>query len=277
MGDDMVTFNVDGTLMTTTRSTLSHIHEHYRNSCFDRETDDRHIFVDFDPTHFAIVLNYLRRKSFSSSEVLTPSSKVAPEEIESFVKLVEHLGLSNTMQVKTSERFEFGSILKDDDAVATTQLKRGAEGEKMCRAVGWYSYNDGVFSIKLKFEKMRINDGEAKVGMIVEDLYDKSDDTCLSRALYGWGFCSNQLKMYSNTMRGTHEEVIAKSRESYDALQGKIVELILDCNAAKLYINTPDGEQYYVELPKWSKYKLKVNATSVDDFQVRIVDSHKGR
>ena len=273
MDDDIVTLNVGGTLMTTTRSTFHHVKYYNRCDTFWRKVDG-HYFADYDPTHFAIVLNYLRRKSSSSSEVLIPSSKVAPEEIESFVNLVERLGLSHVMRLETKERFEFGFKLEEDNAVATTEFKRDAIFESECQAVGRDTYKDGVFSIKLKFEKMRIDDGEAQVGMIAEGLYDdKSDYISSPRKLFGWGFCFDQLKMYSNTMRGTHGEVVPESRRYY-VPEGKIIELILDCQAAKLYMNTPEGEQYNVELPKWSKYKLAVYASCIG-FQVRIVDRHK--
>ena len=61
---------------------------------------------------------------------------------------------------------------------------------------------------------------------------------------------------YCTTMGGTNGRVIAKPSEYYyySSKPGKIFELILDCKAAKLYMNTPNGKQHYVELPKWSKY-----------------------
>ena len=151
--DDVIQLNVGGTMMTAKRSTLCQIKDSFLASAFGRNWEQTQrardkndfVFLDFNPAHFSIVLNYLREKAFSSSKVLFPLSKVGPKEMESFVKLVQYLGLSDEMQfskLPTSDVFESGFVLEEDGAVATSHSNG-------CRAVGRESYKDGVFSIKL--------------------------------------------------------------------------------------------------------------------------------
>ena len=285
----MIQLNVGGTMMTAKRSTLCQIKDSFLASAFGGNWDktqqtrdkDGFLFLDFNPAHFGIVLNYLREKAFSTSEVLFPLSKVGPKEIESFVKLVEYLGLSDEMRMSkllTSEVFKFGFKLEEDGAVAGVEINRS----RRCRAVGQNTYKDGVFSIILKLEEMNLQDDsyfveEAKIGMITDDLdIDNSDYISSLSKLYGWGFHKKKLIMYSNTMKGTQGEKIAEPSEAYSYwMRGKIIELILDCNVAKLYMNTPDSEQYHVELPKWSKYKLAVYSDNCNMFKIRIVECYK--
>ena len=279
----MIQLNVGGTMMAAKRSTLCQIKDSFLASKFggnweqSKQTRDKDgfLFLDFNPAHFSIVLNFLREKAFSTSEVLFPLSKVGPKEIESFVKLVDYLGLSDEMQLSKlpiSEVFESGLKLEEDGAVATAH----SNGE--CRAVGRNTYKDGVFSIKLNLNFWDEFDvKEAKFGMITEGLeIGNSDYISSRRELYGWGFRKKELRMYSTTMDGTNRRIIAEPSVwyYYSTRQGKIFELILDCKEAKLYMNTPNGKQHYVELPKWSQYKFAVYSNCYTS-NVRIIDCHK--
>jgi hypothetical protein len=67
------------------------------------------IFLDFNPKHFTVILNHLREKAFTNSDVWIASmSKIASEEVEEFNKFVDYLGLGDLLpKFPTTEAFEF--------------------------------------------------------------------------------------------------------------------------------------------------------------------------
>ena len=115
---------------------------------------DGRVFLDFNPNYFAVILDYLREKAFTTSEAPMAFSKITPEEVESFCKLVDYLGLSlDEMwlpKFPKTEAFQFHSAgikLAENGAVAnSTSLKS-------CRVVGQNIYERGVSRIKLIFDE----------------------------------------------------------------------------------------------------------------------------
>ena len=53
--------------------------------------------------------------------------------------------------------------------------------------------------------------------------------------------------------------------------QGDTVELVLDCDAAKLSLHLPTGQQFYIDLPKAQTWKLHVNLYNAND-KIRIME-----
>jgi hypothetical protein len=41
--------------------------------------------------------------------------------------------------------------------------------------------------------------------------------------------------------------------------QGDTVELVLDCDAAKLSLRLPTGQQFHIDIPKSQSWRLNVN------------------
>ena len=301
----VIELNVGGTIMATKRSTLCQVKDSFLASMFGgswngtkmaRDKDGR-VFLDFNPNHFAVILDYLRVKAFTTSEAplalskiaheeveslkaFTTSeaplalSKIAHEEVESFCKLVDYLGLSldelRLPKFPMSEAFEFHSAgikLEENGAVAdSTSLES-------CRVVGQNIYERGVFRIKLNLGRPSFNletPNEVGIGMIKEKLEsEKKNDFSSPVFFYGWGICNTQLKVYSSKV--TDNQTIPM--KSHDAFE--MVELVLDCDAAKLYLNTKNGEQYHVDLPRWTKYRLMIKMGYNVISKIRIVELRK--
>jgi hypothetical protein len=53
--------------------------------------------------------------------------------------------------------------------------------------------------------------------------------------------------------------------------QGDTVELVLDCDAAKLSLHSPTGQQFHIEIPRSQTWRLNVNLHGAND-KVRIID-----
>jgi hypothetical protein len=281
----VIELNVGGTIMATKRSTLCQVKDSFLASMFGgswngtkmaRDKDGR-VFLDFNPNHFAVILDYLRVKAFTTSEAPLALSKIAHEEVESFCKLVDYLGLSldelRLPKFPMSEAFEFHSAgikLEENGAVAdSTSLES-------CRVVGQNIYERGVFRIKLNLGRPSFNletPDEVGIGMIKEKLEsEKKNDFSSPVFFYGWGICKTQLKVYSSKVTD-NQTIPMKSQCIRDAFE--MVELVLDCDAAKLYLNTKNGEQYHVDLPKWTKYRLMIKMGYNVISKIRIVELRK--
>jgi hypothetical protein len=281
----VIELNVGGTIMATKRSTLCQVKDSFLASMFGgswngtkmaRDKDGR-VFLDFNPNHFAVILDYLRVKAFTTSEAPLALSKIAHEEVESFCKLVDYLGLSldelRLPKFPMSEAFQFHSAgikLEENGAVAdSTSLES-------CRVVGQNIYERGVFRIKLNLGRPSFNletPDEVGIGMIKEKLEsEKKNDFSSPVFFYGWGICNTQLKVYSSKVTD-NQTIPMKSQCIRDAFE--MVELVLDCDAAKLYLNTKNGEQYHVDLPKWTKYRLMIKMGYNVISKIRIVELRK--
>jgi hypothetical protein len=53
--------------------------------------------------------------------------------------------------------------------------------------------------------------------------------------------------------------------------QGDTVELVLDCDAGKLSLHLPTGQQSHIEIPKSQSWRLHVNLHGAND-KIRIVE-----
>jgi hypothetical protein len=55
--------------------------------------------------------------------------------------------------------------------------------------------------------------------------------------------------------------------------QGDTVELVLDCDAAKLSLHFSTGQQFHIEIPKSQTWRLNVDLRYAND-KVRIIDDN---
>jgi hypothetical protein len=54
--------------------------------------------------------------------------------------------------------------------------------------------------------------------------------------------------------------------------QGDTVELVLDCDAAKLSLHLLSGQQFHIDLPKSQTWRFHVNFNGAND-KIRIVEA----
>ena len=138
--DEIVHLNVGGTKMATKKSTLCQVEESMLATMFSGrwETDierdeDGHVFLDYNPELFALVLDYLRAKKFQTPGKPALLPPVALEDVVNFKSLVDYLGVvphnQNTTDVRcksldnnNTHRFLLyseGMMLNDNGTTAT--------------------------------------------------------------------------------------------------------------------------------------------------------------
>ena len=274
-GDDVIDLNVGGLRMTTTRKTLCQIKVSLLANLFNcpqrlarlPRDKDGFIFLDYNPKNFALILDYLRLKKISTVENPAPLPKVHTNEMKSFKHLAEHLGLRDEFFPIIPESFEthcseMGVIQGD-----TVFLRHN--NHVTAFTFGKYIYDSGVFRLKLELHRHGHNNSSdlVDVGVINGDLETSqfrpiglSFHESTFPMLFGYGVGRNNIKIYEKK-ENTYSCVGFGNGVNYNQFfykNGDIIELLLDCDAAMLYLNTPTGEQCQVELPKWTKYRLFV-------------------
>ena len=113
--DDIIHLNVSGVKLTTNRSTLCQVEGSLLASMFSgrwedsvQRDQDGAVFLDFNPQHFTVILDYLRVKKIATPENPAPLPKVPVYQRKEFNILVEYLGLKDELvrtETVISEKF----------------------------------------------------------------------------------------------------------------------------------------------------------------------------
>ena len=269
--DDIISLNVGGQKFTTTRSTLCQVEGSLLSTMFSgrwedglQRDQDGAVFFDFNPQYIGYILEYLRTKKIATPEKPAKLPKVSTDDWQNFTTLVEYLGLAEEIVVSAddvtndvaSEKFNLHGpeiTLQEDGKMAVKSSKRGHE-----YVLGENVYQQGIVRLKLKLESFE-NNGWLLVGILREDAVHA--DNCFS---HGWA------------LGGSGQVWKSGSRTINDSLknltkQGDIVELVLDCDAAKLSLHLPTGHQFHIDLPKSQAWRLHVNMPRPND-KVCIID-----
>ena len=272
--DDIINLNVGGTKMTTKRSTLCQVKGSLFSSMFSgrwetslaRDEDGR-IFFDFNPQYFVLILDYLRGKAIATPDNPVPLPKVPDDQVKSFNNLIEYLGLSDEIvpaPIAPPKKFNLhstGVTLQEDGKVAV----HDATGAHKY-VLGDNVYRQGIVRRKLKIESFQ-NNWWMVVGMVKGDVVPQNDSSHKWPGSYGWllGCNGNQgvWKEGSHTPDNTLTNLTK---------QGDTVELVLDCDAAKLSLHLPTGQQFHIDLPKAQTWKLHVNLFCAND-KIRIMEA----
>ena len=254
--------------MTTTRSTLCQIRGSSLANLLNNPRDkDGFVFLDFNPKHFARILDYLRAKRMSTLPGNPPPVPTVPtvgsSEIESFKHLVQHLRLFDEIFPIIKESFakNNGGIERDVNGTrAGFSVYPTATYDKRVRAetiytLGTHVYKSGVFRFKLHhYSERNFNVFDVDIGFINQDfrtpnfsrLSDRSSNEIRSPYFFGWSLTKSGVSM------GQYRS------GRCDWKNDDVIELLLDMDAATLFLNAPDGQQFHIELPKWTKFRLYV-------------------
>ena len=276
--DDIINLNVGGKKMTTKRSTLCQVEGSLLASMFSgrwedslaRDEDGR-IFFDFNPQYFVYILDYLRARTIATAENPAPLPKVAEDQVKHFSNLVEYLGLGDEIVppvIVPPEKFNLhstGVSLEEGGKVAV-------HDSTPCQhkyVLGENTYQQGIVRRKLKIESFRNNDW-MMVGVTkgsTGDVVPQNDTSCNWPGSYGW-------TLGSNSWRGVFKEGSLTLDNALQNLtkQGDNVELVLDCDAAKLSLHLPSGQQFHIDLPKSQTWRLNVGLYGAND-KIRIVEA----
>ena len=237
--DDIINLNVGGQKITTKRLTLCQVEGSLLASMFSgrwenklsRDEDGR-VFFYFNPQYFLLILDFLRARKMASSENPAPLPKV-PE----------------------------GVSLEEGGKVA---VHDSSEGQHRY-VLGENVYKEGVVKLKLKIESFQ-NNHWMMVGVVNGDVVPQNDWSHFWGGSYGWTLGSNGNQ--GDWKKGTFNRDTTLINQTK---QGDIINLVLDCDAAKLSLHLPTRQQFHIDLPKSQTWRLNVNMFVAND-RIRIID-----
>ena len=269
--NDIIQLNIGGQTLTTKRSTLCQVENSLLATMFSgrweeslERDQDGAVFLDFNPQYFVLILDYLREKRIAQPGKAIPLPKVADDQLDRFNNLFQYLGLSDkivTEEITPSEKFGQQSsevTVQENGTVAFN----GPDGTR-AYALGENAYQQGIVKLKLKLESFQVNYWMF-VGMVKADVIPPNNLSCGWRGSYGWGLGrSGQIWKDGS---GTYETTLNNVTK-----QGDTVDLVLDCDAAKLSLHLSAGQQFHIEIPKSQTWRLNVNLLGCND-KIRIIN-----
>ena len=276
--DDIIPLNVGGKKFTTTRSTLCQVEGSLLATMFTgrwedgvKRDKDGAVFFDFNPKHFGYILEYLRTKKIATPEDPVELPKVPRDEAKNFNTLVEYLQLSDEIAVPVeilppaivaSEKFNLHDpkiTLQEDGKVAVHSPHQSVQ-----YALGENTYERGIARLRLNLESFQKNFWMF-VGILKGDVLQQNQRYSHNwPGSYGWVLGSNSQVDKNGSC------VLEKSLKNLTK-QGDTVELVLDCDAAKLSLHLPTGQQFHIDLPKSQTWRLNVNLYGAND-KIRILN-----
>jgi hypothetical protein len=102
------------------------------------------------------------------------------------------------------------------------------------------------------------------VGTVKADVVPPNNNSFSWPDSYGWGL--GQLGQVWKDGSGTNDSTVSNLTK-----QGDTVELVLDCDAAKLSLHLPTGQQFHIDIPKSQTWRLNVNMLNAND-RLRIMN-----
>ena len=269
--NDIIELNVGGHKLTTKRSTLCQVEGSLLASMFSGRWEDSlerdkdgAIFFDFNPQYLLVILDYLRAKKIATPENPAPSPKVAEDQAKSFTNLLEYLGLSDEIvpaEKVPSEKVNqhsSGVTLDEGGKVAVHGTHIGLE-----YVLGENFYQQGTVHLKMKLESFK-NNNWIFVGVVKGNDVPPNNNSHAWPGSYGWtlGTTGREAKEGSFTIDNALSNLTK---------QGDMVELVLDCDAAKLSLHLPTGQQFHIQIPKSQTWRLNVTLNNQND-RLRIMN-----
>ena len=272
--NDIMHLNVGGHKLTTKRCTLCQVEGSLLASMFSGRWEDSlerdqdgAVFFYFNPQCFVVILDYLRAKKISTPENPAPLPKVAEDQAKNFNILLEYLGLSDEIvpaEKVPSEKFNQHSsnavTLQEGGTVAVHGPNNGHG-----YVLGENIYQQGIVHFKLKVESFQTNKWEF-VGVVKGDVVPANNNSYGWPGSYRWGI--GRTGQIWKDGSGTTDNALTNLTK-----QGDTVELVLDCDAAKLSLHLPTGQQFHIEIPKSQTWRLNVDLCRAND-KVRIIDDN---
>jgi hypothetical protein len=115
----------------------------------------------------------------------------------------------------------------------------------------------------MKLESFKDNDWML-VGVAKADVVPPNNNSQSWPGSYGWGLGQNGPVWKDGS--ATIDDALRNVTK-----QGDTVELVLDCDAAKLSLYLPTDQQFHIEIPKSQTWRLNVNLFGATD-RLRIMN-----
>ena len=222
------------------------------------------VFFDFNAKHFLLILEFLRVKKIASPE----KPKIPEDQVKNFYSLVEYLGLSDEItppEVGASEKFNLhsnpGVSLEEKGKVAVHDSSRYQHRY----VLGENVYKEGVVKLKLKIESFQ-NNYWMMVGVVNGDVVQQNNNSCSWSSSYGWVLGSSGGQAVFKAGSHTIDKALQNQTK-----QGDVINLVLDCDAAKLFLHLPTRQQFHIDLPKSQTWRLNITLYGAND-KIRIMD-----
>ena len=266
--DDIIHLNISALKMTTTRSTLCQVEGSLLASMFSGRWEDSvqrdkdgAVFLDFNPQHFSVILDYLRVKKISSPEDPAPLPNVPDEQKKEFNILVKYLSLSDELLARSDggtvvrEKFNMhgaGVTLQESGQVAVT-----GPGVGFTYVLGNNLYNRGETRIKLRLESFN-NAYFMFCGIATGDIAQQESTSSFEwPGSYGWEIGKNHHVVWKDGIL-THSSHNVLPTPRNLVKQGDTITLVLDCNASKLSLHLATGQEFHMDIPR-SKTDWRLN------------------
>jgi hypothetical protein len=223
---------------------------------------------DVNPQYFGYILDYLRARKIATPANPAPLPEVPQNQEKNFSNLVEYLGLSKEIvpteiaTEKLSEKFNShsrGISVQEGGKVAVHDSSR----ELIKYVLGENVYQHGITRFKLKLESFQ-NNNWIMVAILKADVVPQSNSSFTSPGCNGWYLGTGNPGVTKNGLHTTNYTFNVTK-------QGETVELFLDCDAGKLSLHLPTGQQSHIEIPKSQSWRLHVNLHGDND-KIRIVE-----
>ncbi len=276
--DDIIRLNVGGEKFTTTRSTLCQVEDSLLATMFSgrwedgvKRDEDGAVFFDFNPQYFGYILEYLRTRKIATPEDLAEMPKVPRDQAKNFNTFVQYLGLSDEIvvpveivptEIAPSEKFN----LHGPEITLTEDRKVAVHGPSWMHqyVLGENIYQKGIAHFRMKLESFQ-NNGWIFVGIVKGDVLQHNNGNSYAwPGSYGWalGKTAQVLNDGSYTCDNSLKKLTT---------EGDTVELVLDCNAAKLSLYLATGQQFHIDLQKSQTWRLNVCFSAAND-RIRIIN-----
>ena len=124
-------------------------------------------------------------------------------------------------------------------------------------------YQQGTVRLKMKLESFKDNNCMF-IGIVKANVVPQNNNSSSWPGSYGWalGQYGQVWKDGSGTIDNGLKDVTK---------QGDTVELVLDCDAAKLSLHLPTGQQSHIEIPKSQTWRLNLHLHG-ENVRLRIIN-----
>ncbi|GIL57285.1 hypothetical protein Vafri_12524 [Volvox africanus] len=161
MQSDIISLNVGGTSLATSRRTLTLVSDSLLGTMFSGSWDDHlqrdeagRVFLDYDPSIFSLLLNWLRSQDMGGPEVPLWELAVEPAREEQLLVLIDFLQLQRYVPCKFTESFS-PSLSSPFITLSSSSAWRAAGGSQGAYAMAATSHCFFDVDVDLHLEVIR--------------------------------------------------------------------------------------------------------------------------